>query len=339
MLERFLVITINHSYAGFFAYVNFVINQIIYAKARGLRPVVHFGPVSGDGPNAFLDPGVGDNSWDLFFEPVDGITYAELAARLADSKDPLTVDQVERLDSEALWRLHCSTPESVFVYPHGIHYRRFRRNPDWYPEQRARACPIVDKYIRVKPRILAKVDQFAEKYFADRPVLGLHLRGTDKGTAMSPADLMRIVPPEEYFPYIEDFTSAHGPCRIFAATDQAQFLDRLRARYGERVVSYDAIRSSDRKNPFDVQDGHGYRKGEEVLIDCLLLSRCDHLLKCTSAVGEFAQYFNPYLTSIDLNLVTDHLSTGERFTLRMEREIGAIRHLGERIRARVGFAR
>ena len=44
-------------------------------------------------------------------------------------------------------------------------------------------------------------------------------------------------------------------------------------------------------------------KGEEVLVDALLLSRCDKLLKCTSAVGEFALYFSDPMEAIDLNFV------------------------------------
>jgi len=45
-----------------------------------------------------------------------------------------------------------------------------------------------------------------------------------------------------------------------------------------------------------------YRKGEDVLIDCLLLSRCHELLKCTSAVGEFATYFNRQILCKDMNV-------------------------------------
>ena len=37
-----------------------------------------------------------------------------------------------------------------------------------------------------------------------------------------------------------------------------------------------------------------------------LLSRCDTLLKCTSAVGEFAVYFNPAIRCIDMNLKLRH---------------------------------
>ena len=38
-----------------------------------------------------------------------------------------------------------------------------------------------------------------------------------------------------------------------------------------------------------------------MLIDCLLLARCRRLLRCTSAVGEYAVYFNEHLEEVNLN--------------------------------------
>ena len=317
---RFLVITINHSHAGFFAYVNFALNQLIYAEKYGLQPVVNFGPDSGDGPNAFYDASRGENIWDYFFEPVAGETYAGLEARIDDPDDPLTRDDLVTLDTEQLWRIHREEPESIFVYPHGI-YRDQQIGEPWYRMQRAKANRIIDRYVRVKPNILAKVDAFAAHHFAGSRILGVHMRGTDKGTADAGPSLMRVVKPAEYFPHIDAYAEEHGACKVFVATDQEQFLDQMRARYGDRILSYQAIRARGVRNPFEMRDGNGYRKGEDVLIDCLLLSRCDYLLKCTSAVGEFAMYFNQNLSCTDLNHVERHMSIFERKAIRLKRSI------------------
>ena len=50
--RKILLIRMNHSYAGFFSYVTFALNQLRYCEAAGFHPVVYFGPRSGDGPNA-----------------------------------------------------------------------------------------------------------------------------------------------------------------------------------------------------------------------------------------------------------------------------------------------
>ena len=45
-----------------------------------------------------------------------------------------------------------------------------------------------------------------------------------------------------------------------------------------------------------------YRKGEEVLLDALLLSRCDYLLHAASGVAEFAIYWNNRLHDASVHL-------------------------------------
>ena len=40
---------------------------------------------------------------------------------------------------------------------------------------------------------------------------------------------------------------------------------------------------------------NAHSKGKQVLLDTLMLSRCDFLLKSASSVSEFAIYFNPQL--------------------------------------------
>ncbi len=298
--QKILVITINHSNAGLFAYVNFAINQLIYAEKHNLLPVVYFGPRSGNGDNAYYDARYGANMWDYYFEPVAGLTYSDIEERLADTRNLLTSEDLVTLTEQDLWQIHNQEPDSVYPYPHGIYLDTYKDDPDWYAKQRRKAHEIISKYIRVKPHIIEKVDTFAREHFAGNKVIGVHMRGTDKGTARLTPELMKIVKPSEYFSYIDEYTKRHGECKIFVATDQKQFLQQMRSRYGDRVLSRDTVRVSGLRNAFQLA-GDGYRKGEEVLIDCLLLSRTDYLLKCTSAVGEFALYLNKDLPSVDLN--------------------------------------
>ncbi|MEM1245690.1 MAG: hypothetical protein AAGK22_04935 [Acidobacteriota bacterium] len=300
--EKVLVITINHSYAGFFAYVTFVINQLIYAEKHGLLPVVHFGARSADGPNAFYDPAVGENTWDYYFEPVAGWRYDEIRTLVDSSESPLSESDLIRLSREELWYLHREDPDSVYNYPYGYYQHLEGESRDWYREQRLKASRVIDKYIRIKPEILGLLDTWTSDNFTGERVLGLHMRGTDKGGA-GPVQphLSRVMTPDKYYPLIERDTQEHGEGRIFLATDQRQFVELLRQRYGDRVLALEAIRSDSSINPFQVSDSKNYIKGREVLLDCLILSRCDFLLKCTSAVGEYAMYFNPELECIDVN--------------------------------------
>ncbi|MGI9659284.1 MAG: nodulation protein NodZ, partial [Gaiellaceae bacterium] len=307
ILERYdgiLRIRINHSYAGFFAYVTFALNQLRYAEEHNLFPVVHFGEHSEDGPNAFYDAPYGESIWDYYFEPVAGMTYAELRRRLDDPSDPLSESGVISLPTDELWHLHVYYADSLYNYPYG-YYREVPNEEldEWYEDQRALARELIAKYVRLKPHVVAKVDEFWREQLKGFDVLGIHMRGSDKGAADARPEHGRIVMPEEYFPYCDRYLSDHPAAKIFVATEQSQFVDVVRSRYPDRVVTREVIRTSgfgDGSNPFQ-KSGGGYQKGEEVLIDCLLLARSSFLLRCTSAVGEYAMYFNEDLECINLN--------------------------------------
>ena len=49
-----------------------------------------------------------------------------------------------------------------------------------------------------------------------------------------------------------------------------------------------------------------YQKGEDVLIDILLLAKCDYILKGAAAVGEYAMWFNPSLKCTDFALASHY---------------------------------
>ena len=65
---------------------------------------------------------------------------------------------------------------------------------------------------------------------------------------------MRVIPPLAYFEHVDRYSEEHGECPIFVATDQVQFLDQMRERYGERVLALDAIRTKGAFNTFQTPD-------------------------------------------------------------------------------------
>jgi hypothetical protein len=298
--RKVLVIRINHHYAGLFAHLLFALNQLRYCEEHNYLPVVRFGRHSTDGDNPFFDPARGENVWDYYFEPVSQYTYADMRRMIDDPKHPLTEAYVTQLSDDDLWYLHEHRPASIFGYPYGFYRIKLESDAAWYRRQRQKAHALVTKYVRVKPHILQKVDRFHAQTMHGHHVLGIHMRGTDKGTANASARFMRIVGPDEYVREIDSYSERNGRCRIFVATDQEQYLRAMKERYGERIISSDCVRSGTRVNPFQVKDGRGYQKGEEALIDCLLLSRCRFLLVGASHLSETAMYFNPELGCLNL---------------------------------------
>ena len=89
------------------------------------------------------------------------------------------------------------------------------------------------KYVRVKPHIQKIVDNFVNENFNNKNIIGCHVRGTDFAYATATSV-------EKYFEILDEQKNVH----IFLATDQTQYVDLFKARYGdEKVLTYDSLRS------------------------------------------------------------------------------------------------
>ena len=238
--ERILIVRMNHSYAGFFSYFTFALNQFLFCEQNNCLPVVDFGPWSEDGPNAYHDPARGDNMWDYFFEPPAGYTYADIRELIRDPASLVSELDLYRLSNNDLWYLHGHDRRGVFGYPYGFYRLKERFDGRWYDEQRRRAHRLLRRWVRLKPDVLEAVDQFHATHMQGQPVIGVHLRGTDKGTAWASRSCQRVIEPEAYYPEIDHYLGRVPDARIFAATDQRQFLTQLRERYADRLLCTDS---------------------------------------------------------------------------------------------------
>ena len=217
---------------------------------------------------------------------------------------------VTQLTSKQMWALHQRSPASIYAYYYGRYEHKMRAeggpvyDAAWYRRMRERAHGVIARHVRLKPHVRRKVTAAWARIRGNATrVLGVHVRGTDKEVIVGGG----IVPPAVYLPHIRHYLRRHGEgTRVFVATDSPSFLATLRAELGgERVVkAYDAVRSESNIFLDEHSASTGYRKGEDVLVDALLLARCDFLLRAQSAVAEFAIYFNPKLieNSRDLQL-------------------------------------
>lgn len=169
------------------------------------------------------------------------------------------------------------------------------------PEEFREVARLTARYIRPHPALLARVEAFwAAQATPEDFVVGLHYRGTDK---------VRIYPYRSpdygtYAEQLEHVLARHQPraWRVCVATDETEFAAWAVARYGDRVfLQPDAPRLS-AQDPVARKDGthknpalSGRLKGESAVLDCLLLSRCHHLIKNRSSLSDISLAFNPLL--------------------------------------------
>lgn len=160
---------------------------------------------------------------------------------------------------------------------------------------RHEAKRIIDKYIHFRPEIIEEVDQFVSDNF-NTFVIGFHYRGTDKYTEA------KIVPYEEAAKILEKKIKELQliDYKIFIATDEQAFLDYMVSIHGDRVCYSDSARSMD-GIPLHKGSLNGYAAGFYAIVDSLLLSKTNYLIKMSSNLSDWSTFFNPDLPFIEIN--------------------------------------
>ena len=162
---------------------------------------------------------------------------------------------------------------------------------------RKRGFELIGRYIRPQPHIREKVDAYVRGNFGDEFVIGVHYRGTDKWE-----DAPRISYDDMYeaIQHVAE-SLASGRYKVFVATDEKAFLDYMVDRQPSGLLYREMFRSVDGR-PIDVvnEDGN-YRKGEDAVMDCLLLSRCNYLIRSAPNLSLCSTMFNPEVPELALN--------------------------------------
>lgn len=151
---------------------------------------------------------------------------------------------------------------------------------------------IIKENVVIQPHIQEKIDLFIKDNFTNNNILGIHLRGTDHPCKK---------PMSDYFDIIDSYEKDYDI--IFASSDEQERIDVLIERYGNKVITYNSIRSKS-----DTQLHHGwdnisirYNIGEDVLIESCLLSNTHFLLCCSgSNVNYFSRALNPKLKYLEV---------------------------------------
>lgn len=163
-----------------------------------------------------------------------------------------------------------------------------------YQITRMEAASLVKKYIHVKDQIQDKVNQFVIRHFQNFFTIGVHYRGTDKKKEAPRVSY------ENVFKSIKDSSPLDRPYQIFVATDEAPFLEAIKEKFPGRVISIEAHRTEGNSGVHFLNNSP-YELGEEALLDALLLSKCNLLIRTSSNLSLWSTYFNSELPVILLN--------------------------------------
>jgi len=136
-----------------------------------------------------------------------------------------------------------------------------------------------------------------------RPIIGMHIRGPKRvhgGTGLMLRELGWNAPPyEQYFNAVESLASRFPGHVVWLATDSGEVADRVLKRYPGCTYMLEAFRPP-KGEPHLNKKGSPRNKGEQVLLDMLMLSMCDAVVHGNSNLTNFLQAYHPAQTRVDI---------------------------------------
>ncbi len=265
--------------AGFWADVDHVLGQVLLAEITGRIPIVHWGQGS-----RFGDRTPADN-WTRYFEPVSAATLAHIQDRGLScfpakwSAIPWNARVPHRWTgpdsrTSGLATLACDAQVVVSDFFYSVASARAWIEPGHRlhgASLHAVYRDLLRTYARPVPAIVHAADAFAAANFTPRPVMAVHLRGTDKHLETQPfGDLAA-----QYPAVLTQMEARLHPQRVFLMTDQQSALDEFRALLGDKLVATDSFRANSGRGIHFHNAVPGPQLGREVLIDTLLATRAE----------------------------------------------------------------
>jgi hypothetical protein len=288
---------------GFFSLVFQALGQAHLCEKRGVVPVVYYNKHC----PYWSDAGYNDarNVWEYYFEPLSDCDLEKLFA--------LPTKTLEGLSLSEFTELRSGTPITVTDrYSDVIEYR----SPIGICFQRKFVNGLFNKYLKIKPHIYRKLDEFCDAHFSSQPVLGVHYRGVEKThgkvkdwvIARNAHDLKAF-----YLDEMKRYSRKYPSRKIFVATDSQEFIEDAKSMFGDAVFFRNAVRLAKTEEEVGLHFSeeaktNGPILGEDVLLDALILSRTNFLIHGISNVSSAALFFNPRLRHADIEF--RHGATG-----------------------------
>ena len=147
---------------------------------------------------------------------------------------------------------------------------------------------IASKFFKVKKKFTIFADKFVKKNFK-KNTLGVHYRGTSYKTSANhpfPATNQQVLK------YCKFLMKKYDYEEIFLCTEDQYIFEELNKKFKGKICflknsyrSYhdDAFKKYKRKN-------HRYKLGKEILVEALILSKCQGFLHAKTNVSEFVKF-------------------------------------------------
>jgi len=265
-------------YHGLFSDFHSVLGALVYARTRGAAGVrVDFrSPL-------YVDPTRGPNWWSYFFERdtmrVDG---------RADAAPEIRLDAVITKYGRFGGFSDIVQGTTPYLYPMT------------FAIDRAALHALVATHATLRREVTDDAARIVRERFEPGAfVVGVHYRGTDsvhRWGGVFRHYRRAAVPYTAYLDEVRRVLDAARPraFQIFAATDEAAFVDAVERAFPGRVVVIDAPRAGVDRQPVHLTaSASPYAKGRSAILDALLLASTSYLVKGRSNLSDASLIFNP----------------------------------------------
>jgi hypothetical protein len=286
MDERNFYLIYRREAETFFTNFLWVIGHLAIAEKRNYVPIVDFQNYPTKYSEADGFDGI-RNAWEYYFEQPSG----------ADLEAIRDVDPSRIIDSKGFFQTPYIDDQNFL--PHEIAAGKERNT-----HHVERVQSLVRKFIKIKPHVTDKVEDFCKQHFNNNTVLGVHIRGTD----MTSEPWNYMFPIWQVVAKAETLMNELGMTKIFVCSDEARTIEFFKMHFGDCCLYTDCNRSMGGKLPvmYDLQNGsldvnrrhNRYYSGLEVLVDVLLLARCQAFLASRSSVSNAAIYLSTAQKSV-----------------------------------------
>ena len=210
-------------------------------------------------------------------------------------------------------------PFLTYVYPYNIY-----EDPKKFSEFRQRYNKIFKKHFKLQPHLQDKIDQFYKQNMKGKFCIGQHVRCEAHNIELRGEENSTF---EKNKQYIFEILSTNGISYItdswvlYIATDNDVVIEYFRNIFPENCLFFPVsarLSAENEKEYKELKDEYGTdvsgyelqqrmaasentrstSLGDDILIDCFLLSKCSYLIYKSSNVSTFVSYLNP-----DLNMV------------------------------------
>lgn len=156
---------------------------------------------------------------------------------------------------------------------------------------------IITKYIEINRDVQETVDDTVAELFGNDRVIGVNFQRPERAGNISNSNYVNFFNKIDSLIQLDKYIDG----KIFVSTDDIDFLVEMINRYGDRVVYRDIPRNSDLGGPVYYPETPNYDRGFDEIVECLMLSNCDAIVRTNSNISTAASFFNPSLTLITVS--------------------------------------